>query len=66
MLKIVDPNSFPPIPQELSPEGQDFIKKCLTRDYELRPAAKDLVSHPWLVIEKNSSNEEQPQLTTLS
>ena len=64
MLKIVDPNSFPPMPQELSPEGQEFIKRCLTRDYEMRPAAKDLITHPWLIIEKNSSNEEQPHMST--
>lgn len=66
MLKIVDPNSFPPMPIELSSEGQDFVKRCLTRDYELRPSATDLITHPWLTIEKSSSNEEQPQMTTQS
>ena len=44
MLKIVDPSSLPPIPSEdiLSLECQDFIKKCLTREYEARPTALEL------------------------
>ncbi len=48
MLKIVDPNKNPMIPEDLSPDARDFIKKCLTRDYATRPTAKDLQSHPWL------------------
>lgn len=33
------------------PEGElviDFIKKCLTKNFELRPTMMDLASHPWL------------------
>jgi len=50
MLKIVDPSSLPPIPSEdtLSLECQDFIKKCLTREYDARPTALELQRHPWV------------------
>ena len=34
IFKIADPNSKPIIPDNLSPECQDFINKCLIRDYE--------------------------------
>lgn len=33
MLKLADPNRYPTIPEELSADCKDFIRKCLTRDY---------------------------------
>lgn len=42
MLKIVDPNRNPIIPDYLSNECKDFIRKCLTRDYDSRPTALEL------------------------
>jgi len=32
----------------VSPNAKDFIKKCLTIDYEKRPQIKDLLRHPWI------------------
>ncbi|CAL1707640.1 unnamed protein product [Somion occarium] len=32
-----------------SPEMKDFIKVALTRDPNLRPTPKELLSHPWIV-----------------
>lgn len=29
MMKILDPNNYPPMPSELSAEAKDFIEKCL-------------------------------------
>lgn len=48
MLKVADPTKFPTIPDHLSPNCKDFIKKCLTREYDKRPSSLELASHPWL------------------
>lgn len=45
IFKIADPNSFPIIPEELSEDCKNFIKKCLIREYEMRPTALELLSH---------------------
>ena len=34
--------------QRVSPHAKDFIKKCLTIDYEKRPQIRDLLRHPWI------------------
>jgi serine/threonine protein kinase len=39
---VVNPNKMPQIPNELSSQCKDFIKRCLTRDYEERPSAIEL------------------------
>jgi serine/threonine protein kinase len=33
ILKVADPNRYPTIPEDLSTDCKDFIRKCLTRDY---------------------------------
>lgn len=48
MLKVADPTKLPNIPEDLSPNCIDFIKKCLIREYEKRPTALELANHPWL------------------
>jgi serine/threonine protein kinase len=48
MLKIIDPNLMPSIPEQLSEECKDFIRKCLTRDYDQRPSAEDMEKHSWI------------------
>ncbi|XP_070187968.1 myosin-IIIb-like isoform X1 [Littorina saxatilis] len=45
------PRSPPPKfskPQLWSPDFNDFIAKCLVKDFEKRPFTKDLLSHPFL------------------
>lgn len=42
ILKIADPTKLPPIPEDLSSDCKDFIKKCLTREYDKRPTAVEL------------------------
>jgi mitogen-activated protein kinase kinase kinase len=40
----------PPLPDssQLSPEGIQFIKSCLTIDASNRPTAEELLYQPWL------------------
>lgn len=38
----------PPIPEDLSDEGKDFIIKCCQFDKKLRPRTKELLEHPFL------------------
>ena len=45
---IADSNKLPLIPEHLSPLCKDFIIKCLNRDYQSRPTAEELTSHPWI------------------
>lgn len=49
MLKIAETTKLPQIPSELSLECKEFIIKCLTRDYDMRPTALELQNHPWLL-----------------
>ena len=48
IIRIANSSKLPPIPERLSSECKDFILKCLVRDYEKRPTAEELLSHPWL------------------
>lgn len=40
--------SHPPIPENLSHDTQDFLRKCLRKEPHLRPTASDLLQHPFL------------------
>lgn len=48
-MKILDPNKSPVIPSDISSDSQDFILRCLTREYDKRPTAMELMTHPWMV-----------------
>ncbi|KAA8537703.1 hypothetical protein F0562_027307 [Nyssa sinensis] len=41
-------NKSPPIPETLSPEGKDFLRKCFQRNPADRPSAATLLDHPFL------------------
>jgi predicted Ser/Thr protein kinase len=45
---IGNSDSLPAIPEMLSPLGVEFIKLCLRRDPDKRPAADELLQHQWL------------------
>ncbi|EAS01621.2 plant dual-specificity MAP kinase kinase family domain protein (macronuclear) [Tetrahymena thermophila SB210] len=49
-------------PTQWSQEFSDFVKKCLTLDSNLRPSAKDLLSHPFI---KQAINYSQYILSEL-
>ncbi|XVF31324.1 hypothetical protein REPUB_Repub16aG0135900 [Reevesia pubescens] len=48
--------SHPPIPELLSTEAKDFLLKCLQKEPELRPAASELLKHPFVTGESLDSN----------
>ncbi|KAJ9682018.1 hypothetical protein PVL29_018082 [Vitis rotundifolia] len=43
--------SHPPIPAHLSAEAKDFLLKCLQKEPDLRPAASELLKHPFVTGE---------------
>lgn len=72
MFKIGNSKELPPIPDHLSEEGKDFIRKCLQRDPSSRPTAVDLLQHAFVrnapPLEKSSASHplEVEQLTAIS
>jgi serine/threonine protein kinase len=51
---ITSSDILPSIPAnvQVSCECTDFLQQCFTRDYDKRPSAHDLLSHPWILQEK--------------
>lgn len=70
MFKIGNSKELPPIPDHLSEEGKDFIRRCLRRDPSSRPTAVDLLQHPFVQnappLEKSSAAHPLEQLTAIS
>ncbi|KAG8065711.1 hypothetical protein GUJ93_ZPchr0004g39069 [Zizania palustris] len=48
MFKIRNSKELPPLPDHLSEQGKDFIRKCLQRDPSQRPTAVELLQHPFM------------------
>jgi len=42
-----------PSPDQLSPQGIDFLKKCFVRDPKLRASAAELLQHEWIMAIKS-------------
>ncbi|POO02238.1 Serine/threonine protein kinase [Trema orientale] len=51
LFHIGTTKSHPPIPEHLSPEAEDFLLKCLHKEPNLRPAASELLQHPFVTGE---------------
>ncbi|XP_057489139.1 mitogen-activated protein kinase kinase kinase NPK1-like [Actinidia eriantha] len=51
LFHIGTTKSHPPIPEHLSVEAKDFLLKCLQKEPNLRPAASDLLQHPFVIGE---------------
>ncbi len=47
MFRIVT-DEHPPLPENISDNLADFLKKCFIKDPHLRPKSKDLLHHPWI------------------
>eukprot|EP00798_Chlamydomonas_sp_ICE-L_P022851 gene22851-30025_t len=48
IFKIASSQDLPSIPESLSPEASEFVMLCLQRDPAARPAAQDLLQHPFV------------------
>lgn len=46
MFKVL--NRSPPIPETLSSEGKDFLRRCFRRNPAERPTALMLLEHPFI------------------
>ncbi|XP_047312772.1 mitogen-activated protein kinase kinase kinase 20-like [Impatiens glandulifera] len=57
LLRIGTGDSSPAIPEELSDEGKDFLRKCFIRDPRDRWTAEMLLSHPFVANIENNSTE---------
>lgn len=63
MFKIGNSKELPTIPDHLSDDGKDFVRKCLQRNPLLRPTASKLLEHPFV---KNAAPLEKPILISES
>lgn len=50
----------PPYPSDVSPDCEDFLRKCFVKDMRRRATADDLLMHPWL----NSSDTRVDDVKT--
>lgn len=55
LFRIVS-DDCPPLPPNLSPECQDFLKKCFNKDMHTRISAEELLLHRW--IKSNDHDHE--------
>jgi len=58
MFKVL--RTDPPIPDNLSPEGKDFLRCCFKRNPAERPTASKLLEHPFI---QNSNHFNQHGFT---
>ncbi|CAN4087718.1 unnamed protein product [Withania somnifera] len=60
MFKIGNSKELPAIPEHLSDEAKDFVRKCLQREPRHRPTAAQLLEHPFV---KNIATLEKPNIS---
>ncbi|CAM0903382.1 unnamed protein product [Alopecurus aequalis] len=70
MFKIGNSKELPPIPDHLSEQAKDFIRKCLQRDPSQRPSAMELLQHPFIknrvTLEKSVTSDPLEHLPVIS
>lgn len=62
MFKIGNSKELPAIPDHLSQDGKDFVWRCLQRNPLNRPAAAELLDHPFV---KYAAPLERPILGSM-
>lgn len=50
-------DEHPPIPDDISEEVTDFLKKCFNKDINKRATAIQLMKHPWILKHKVNISE---------
>lgn len=59
MFKIGNSKELPAIPEHLSDDGKDFVRRCLQRNPSDRPSAAELLGHPFVknaaILERHMS-----------
>jgi serine/threonine protein kinase len=58
-------NKDPPIPDNLSQEGKDFLRCCLKRNPAKRLRASELLNHPFVQNSSHDSKHVQEVITTV-
>ncbi|KAF7809836.1 mitogen-activated protein kinase kinase kinase 17 [Senna tora] len=58
LLRIGLGEELPAIPEELSEEGKDFVRKCLVKDPTKRWTAEMLLKHPFIIGDDSVSSGE--------
>uniref|UniRef100_A0A0A8Y9G4 Protein kinase domain-containing protein n=1 Tax=Arundo donax TaxID=35708 RepID=A0A0A8Y9G4_ARUDO len=53
MFKVM--RTDPPVPDNLSPEGKDFLRCCFKRNPAERPTASKLLEHPFIQYNQHGS-----------
>lgn len=48
MIKIINKDIKPEIPEHLGNDCKDFIQRCLVRDLKQRASTKELLAHPFV------------------
>ena len=43
-------DACPPLPTDISPPLQDFLRQCFRKDAATRMTAKQLLSHKWIIV----------------
>lgn len=70
MFKIGNSKELPPIPDHLSEQCKDFIRKCLQRDPSQRPTAMELLQHRFIQygvrLEKSVISDPLEHLAVIS
>ena len=63
IYKMVN-DGCPPLPDDISEDTEDFLRKCFIFDPDERPSAKDLLNHPWIVshVPELAKKETLPDL----
>jgi len=65
MFAIVN-NDRPPLPDGVSAECRDFLKRCFRKDPAKRPSARDALAHAWLAEKDAFSDRARKKKETSS
>ncbi|KAJ6419874.1 hypothetical protein OIU84_029904 [Salix udensis] len=55
LIRIGEGDELPVMPEELSPEGKDFLSKCLVKDPAQRWTAEMLLEHPFVADQRKDT-----------